>query len=150
MHATAATNSLHSQWQQMKINCPWLTRFLTTHFFHYFGTMHHHRRRPARRRRTRAVKRDEYPGYKARTNRELPQFLCIPLPLYFCTYSYSYVFLRNPRHDEKQARELDQRRDSSPSRLRPNWISARSINSRMGTNTGYSSTANMAQAYPSG
>jgi len=102
--AAAVANSLHSeQRHEMKINRPSLTRFLTTHFFHYFGSMYHHRW--LARRCARGVKRGKYLGYKARTeDRELPQ-LSHPLFHHLRTYSRHCLFLQNPR-DERRAREF--------------------------------------------
>ena len=91
--------------RQMKINRPSLTRFLTTHFFHYFGFMYHHRREAG----SRGVERGEYLGYKARTeDRELPQ-LSHPLFHHLRTYSRHCLFLQNPR-DEASSRVRDRRR----------------------------------------
>lgn len=151
-----AANLHHSQRRQMKINHSQLTRFLTIHFFRYFGSMHHHRlERLVRRDCAREAKRAEYLGYKARTeDRELPQnslsfpFSLLSLSLYL--YTYISIYCCRTR-ETSRALEFGQRRDSSPSRLRLNWISSRSINGRMEINSRcsrYCAIAILASASP--
>lgn len=100
--AAVAASSLYSEQRQMKINRPSLTHFLTTHFFHYFGSMYHHRQAGSSR-YAREVKHGEYLSYKTRTeDRELPQLSHL-LFHHLRTYSRHCLFLQNSM---RRAREF--------------------------------------------